>query len=183
MTAAAVESSGSDVRTLSVDIFRICRSKKLTVEEAVGGDARAGALSGRDRALLTSILLTAFRHLGEIEAVLKTLLAKPLPRKSGTVTDILTLGVAQLLFLDMPAHAVIDRSVRAAKADRNAQHFSGLVNAVLRKVAAGGPSLLDGLNSPRLNTPDWLWQRWSKAYGANAARQIALAHAARPAST
>ena len=49
-----------------------------------------------------------------------------------------TLGVAQLLFLDMPAHAVIDLSVRAAKADRNALHFAGLVNAVLRKVAAGG---------------------------------------------
>jgi 16S rRNA (cytosine967-C5)-methyltransferase len=181
MTATAVQSPSFDVRTLSVDIFRICRSKKLTVEEAVSGDARAGALSARDRALLTSILLTAFRHLGEIEAVLKTLLIKPLPRKSGTVTDILTLGVAQLLFLDMPAHAVIDRSVRAAKADRNALHFSGLVNAVLRKVAAGGAGLVEGLDSPRVNTPGWLWQRWSQAYGAEAARQIALAHAARPA--
>lgn len=181
MTPSPAAVSGVDVRTLAVELFRACRSKKLTVEEAVGGDARAAALAPRDRALLASILLTAFRHLGEIEAVSKRFVEKPLPRKSGTVADILTLGVAQLLFLDMPAHAVIDRSVRAAKADRNALHFAGLVNAVLRKVAAGGRALLAGFDAPRLNTPSWLWERWSKIYGPDAAGRIALAHAQRPA--
>lgn len=181
MTAAAAPASVFDVRTLSAELFRTCRSRKLTVEEAIGADARAAALPARDRALLASILLTAFRHRGEIESVLKTLVLKPLPRKSGTAPDILTLGVAQLLFLDMPAHAVIDLSVRAAKADRNALHFAGLINAVLRKVAAGGKGLLSGLDAPRVNTPDWLWERWSKAYGADAAREISSAHGKRPA--
>ena len=108
MTAEAASVSGADVRTLSAELFRACRTRKITVEEAIGSDPRATVLAARDRALLASILLTAYRHLGEIESVLRTLVSKPLPRKSGTAHDILVLGVAQLLFLEIPAHAVID---------------------------------------------------------------------------
>jgi 16S rRNA (cytosine967-C5)-methyltransferase len=180
MTAPAPGPPASDVRTLAATLYRTCLERKVTVEDAIEGDQRAGKLMSRDRALLATILLTCFRHMGEINAVLKLLLDKPLPRKSGMAMDILTLGVAQLLFLRMPAHAVIDLSVRAAKADRNATHFSGLVNAVLRKAAASGPKLLDGLDSALLNTPDWLWQRWIKAYGPEVTRMIGLAHASRP---
>jgi 16S rRNA (cytosine967-C5)-methyltransferase len=181
MTAAPAAVEGSIVRTLAATLFRTCLDRKITVEDALESDTRAGKLPPRDRALLATILLTAFRHMGEIEAVLKGLLDKPLPRKSGPAGDILFLGVAQLLFLQMPAHAVIDQSVRAAKADRNALHFSGLVNAVLRKVAAGGASLLSGVDTAKLNTPAWLWDRWTAFHGVEAARQIGLAHAARPA--
>jgi 16S rRNA (cytosine967-C5)-methyltransferase len=47
-------------------------------------------------------------------------MAKPLPRKSGAAHLILLAATAQLLFLDTPAHAVIDLSVRLAKQDREA---------------------------------------------------------------
>ena len=181
MTSQQNELLGPDVRSLAVGLFRACMDRKITVEDAIDGDTRAGQLSPRDRGLLATILLTAFRHLGEIEKVLGKLLDKPLPRKSGAAAEILRLGIAQLLFLDMPPHAVIDLSVRAAKADRNAIHFSGLVNAVLRKVSAGGISLLEGVDAARANTPDWLWARWAQNHGAGAARRIGLAHAARPA--
>lgn len=171
---------GPEVRALAVTLFRTCLSRKITVEEAMDGDARVGQLSPRDRGLLATILLTAFRPLGEIEKVIARLLDSPLPRKSGAAPDILRLGIAQLLFLDMPPHAVIDLSVRAAKADRNATHFSGLVNAVLRKVSASGAALLEGVDAPRANTPDWLWTRWAQNHGAGSARRIAAAHALRP---
>lgn len=181
MNNRPMEVQGSEVRTISARLFRECLERKITAEEAMSRDERAARLSARDRALVANILLTTFRHRGEIDAVLKKLLDKPLPRKSGAASDILALGVAQLLFLEMPAHAVIDASVRAAKADRNALHFSGLVNAVLRKVAAAGTSLLEGLDAARLNTPDWLWKRWTRTYGAEATRLIAISHASRPA--
>jgi 16S rRNA (cytosine967-C5)-methyltransferase len=181
MTDPSSAASGADVRSIAVTLYRSCLDRKITVEEAVEGDARARKLAPRDRALLANILLTCFRHRGESEAVLNSLLDKPLPRKSGATMDILILGVAQLLFLDMPPHAVIDLSVRAAKADRNALHFAGVVNAVLRKVAMAGSSLLDGLDAGKLNTPGWLWERWTTTYGEDTVRSIALAHTARPA--
>ena len=180
MRARTLEAPGSDVRELAAKLLRTCLDRKITVDEAIDGNVAAARLPARDRALLASILLTGFRHLGEINAVLRKLMEKPLPRKSGAAPDILTLGVAQLLFLEMPAHAVIDQSVKAAKADRNAQHFSGLVNAVLRKVAAAGTSLLADLDSARLNTPDWLWKRWTNAYGLETATLICRAHGERP---
>jgi 16S rRNA (cytosine967-C5)-methyltransferase len=103
------------------------------------------------------------------------------PRKSGNSCLILMLGAAQLLFLDVPAHAAIDLSVQLAKRDANATHFSGLVNAVLRKIAGAGREKLAGSDGPRLNTPDWLWSRWSKAYGTETAHAIAAAHMVEPA--
>jgi 16S rRNA (cytosine967-C5)-methyltransferase len=51
---------------------------------------------------------------------------------------------------------------------------------VLRKVAAEGNVLLRGLDAARLNTPDWLWQSWSKTYGIEQAKMIALAHGEEP---
>lgn len=173
-------SQGSEVRIIAPGLLRACIERKITVHDAIAGSVEAQALEARDRALLSTLLLTAFRHWGEIHAVLGKLLDRPLPRKSGPAQDILVLGVAQLLFLEMAPHAVIDLAVRSAKADRNAQHFSGLVNAVLRKVANGGTELTNGLDAPRLNTPDWLWSRWVKTYGEETAHAIASANCKRP---
>lgn len=178
--AAGAGPVGLDVRGLAAERLRACLDQRLTVEDALRTSPLSVQLDGRDRAFLSALLLTTFRRRGEIDAVLREFLDKPLPRKSGLARELLELGVAQLLFLETPPHAVIDSTVRAAKADRNALHFAGLINAVLRKVATAGAGLLARLDTPRLNTPDWLWNRWSKAYGAETARAMALAHAVRP---
>ncbi|WP_421693023.1 RsmB/NOP family class I SAM-dependent RNA methyltransferase [Aestuariivirga sp.] len=177
---SAPEAHGLEVRLLATTLLRMCLERRLPVEDAVSGSDKASSLPPRDRALLSTLLLTSFRHRGEVEAILAKLLDKPLPRKSGSARDILVLGVTQLLFLDMPPHAVIDLAVRSAKADRNALHFSGLVNAVLRKAALMGPEFRMSLDAVRLNTPDWLWNRWTRAYGEDTTRSIALANADRP---
>ena len=181
MSSSSSPAQGLDVRRIAATLLRACIDRKLTVEEAIGSNRDALALEPRDRGLLSSLLLTTFRHKGEIDAVLARLLDRPLPRKSGPTREILALGIAQLLFLGMPPHAVIDLAVRSAKADRNALHFAGLVNAVLRKVTISGESLREGLDAARLNTPDWLWSRWVKSYGEDTARRIAMAHGERPA--
>jgi 16S rRNA (cytosine967-C5)-methyltransferase len=47
---------------------------------------------------------------------------------------------------------------------------------VLRRLSTEGPGLAEAQDAPRLNTPDWLWQAWSNAYGEATARAIATAH-------
>jgi 16S rRNA (cytosine967-C5)-methyltransferase len=47
---------------------------------------------------------------------------------------------------------------------------------VLRKVSTDGKSVLQKLDGPRLNTPDWLWEQWIAAYDEKTARAIAVAH-------
>jgi 16S rRNA (cytosine967-C5)-methyltransferase len=86
------------------------------------------------------------------------------------VRQVLRIGAAGLLLLDLPPHAAVATAVALARSQGLAP-FAGLVNAVLRKVAVDGKTAMETLDSPRLDTPSWLWASW----GANA-RDIAEAH-------
>jgi 16S rRNA (cytosine967-C5)-methyltransferase len=175
------DNKGLEVRLLAAKTLEAIFERQLTLEEALDQEPAVAKLEPRDRAFLATLLLTTFRHLGEIKAVVGSHLAKPLPRKAGPANLILWLAATQLLFLDTPPHAAIDLAVQSARMNTNATHFSGLINAVLRKVSAGGKQALLKLNAPRLNTPDWLWNRWKRGYGEETAKLIASAHGAEPA--
>jgi 16S rRNA (cytosine967-C5)-methyltransferase len=135
------------------------------------------ALPARDAGFARALASSTLRHFGELDAVLAHCVSKPLaPHKSGPAMEILLLGAAELLILKGPAHAAVDAANRLASADSKAVHFKPLINAVLRKIATGGEAVRATRDGPRLNTPDWLWERWSARYGEEMARAIALAH-------
>ncbi|GGC50423.1 RsmB/NOP family class I SAM-dependent RNA methyltransferase [Chelatococcus reniformis] len=146
-----------------------------------GGEGIDGALAeaseglaDRDRALARAITTVALRRLGSIRALLGRRLERGYPRKCGSLEPILVTAAAQILYLDVPDHAVVDIAVSLAKADRNAAPFAGLVNAVLRRLPRGGD---EAEGDPLAHdTPAWLATRWTGAYGADEARAIAAAH-------
>jgi 16S rRNA (cytosine967-C5)-methyltransferase len=86
------------------------------------------------------------------------------------VRTVLRIGAAGLLLLGTPGHAAVTTGVALARA-RGLTPFTGLVNAVLRRVAEAGPAAMDALDGPRLDTPAWLWASWGAT-----ARVIATAH-------
>ena len=175
--SVAEDASGLAVRKLAVEGLARLFKQGLSFDEFLDNQH---ALAPRDRAFLHALIFAALRHKGEIEAVIAAFMTKPLPRKSGAAHLILLAATAQLLFLDVAAHAVIDLSVRLAKQDHEALHFAGLINAVLRRIAAEGRDVLNSLDGPRLNTPDWLWTSWTEAYGPQQAAAIAGAHRDEP---
>jgi 16S rRNA (cytosine967-C5)-methyltransferase len=65
-----------------------------------------------------------------------------------------------------------------AQADRRAARYAGLVNAVLRRVTQSKGTQADGKVR---DTPDWLLARWTKNYGKETAREIAIANSQEPA--
>ena len=132
-------------------------------------DALPGGIEPRDRAAGHRLAAAVLRRLGTLDSVLEPYLSKAPPEP---VRHILRLGAAALLLLDTPGHAGVATAVDLARA-KGLAPFAGLVNAVLRKVATGGVAALQGLDSPRLDTPSWLWTAW----GADA-RAIATAHQA-----
>ncbi len=134
------------------------------------------SMAERDRGLARAIASTALRHKGQLDAVLDSYIDKKLPMRSGPLREILLSAACQLLFLNIPAHAVIDLAVRQCKQDRNARHFDKLANAVLRRVSEHGPGMVKQQDAARVNTPGWLWQRWLKLYGEDKTRRIAEAH-------
>jgi 16S rRNA (cytosine967-C5)-methyltransferase len=151
-------------RESAFDLLAAVLDRHRPLEEAL--DALP-ALDSRDRAAAHRIAAAVLRRAGTLDAVLEPFLRREPP---APVRHVLRLGTAQLLLLETPAHAAVATSVALARA-RGLAPFAGLVNAVLRKVAAAGPAVLEGLDGPRLDTPPWLWSSW----GADA-RAIATAH-------
>ena len=135
------------------------------------------SLPPRDAGFARALVSGALRHFGELEAVIGQFVPKPLPpHKAGPAMEILLLGAAELLILKVPDHAAVDGANRLAASDKKAVHFKPLINAVLRRMAREGDAARAKLDAPRLNTPDWLWQRWSAQYGDETTRAIAVAH-------
>jgi len=140
-------------------------------------EARIGrsALSGRDRGFARLVVATALRRLGQLDAAIAAMLAKPGALKP-PVQDLLRLGAAQLLMLDTPAHAAVNTTVELAGAHPETTPYKKLVNAVMRRLGREGAALVATQDAARLNTPEWLWESWRKAYGPERARAIAGAH-------
>lgn len=134
------------------------------------------ALPANDRGLARLLAATALRRHGQIAALESLFLDRPLPDSAARARHLLAIGLVQLLFLQQPPHAAVDTVVGAAKAHRATARFAGLINAVLRRAGREGAALLARQDAARLNTPDWLWQRWTAAYGAETAAAIAKAH-------
>jgi len=153
-------------RALAFSLLQAVLEHRRTLDEALDRLPRA---EPRDRAAAHRLAAAVLRRLGTLDAVLEPHFSRAPPPP---VRLILALGAAQLLFLDTPAHAAVATSVDLARSQKLAP-FAKLVNAVLRRVAEQGPGLLADLDSPRLDTPAWLWASW----GADA-RAIATAHQA-----
>jgi len=171
-TAAAARTL--DARGAALALLHSVLGRRLSLDEALEQGGFAGLPSGRDRAFARALAATVLRRLGQIDAVVAACLEKPLTPKARAVENILRLGIAQLLFLGTPAHAAVAESVNLT--DGHLRSYSGLVNAVLRRVAREGSGLLQGHDAAQLNTPPWLWQSWAAAYGEKDARAIAAAH-------
>ncbi len=170
---------GLPARRAATALLDAVLQKKQPLDDVLGRSLDGGPmfdLPVRDRALARAIVGTSLRRRGQIDAVLNTFLEKGLPAKSGTLYPILLSGAAQLLFMAVPAHAAIDLAVRLAQWDPKAKRYDKLVNAVLRRVAEKGEGIAAGLDAGRVNTPDWLWDRWVRTWGEERAQRIAAAH-------
>jgi 16S rRNA (cytosine967-C5)-methyltransferase len=143
-------------------------------------DAALEATTGlepRDAGFARVIASETLRRLGQLDDLIRRFVPKPPVRnRAGPVPEILLAGACELLFLDVPAHAAVDGANRLAQSDDHAVHFKPLINAVLRRVAREGREIVAAQDAAILNTPDWLWLRWSDTYGEKTTRAIAEAH-------
>ncbi|MDQ0396398.1 RsmB/NOP family class I SAM-dependent RNA methyltransferase [Labrys monachus] len=166
---------GLAARALAMRAIDGVLARNVALEDAF----EASSLEPRDLALARMIAGVAMRRYGTIGTILDGLLAKGMPRKSGPLEAILITAAAQILFLDVPDHAAVDLAIRLARQDDRAQAFSGLANAVLRKVSAQKAEHLAAV-PPEADTPAWLLERWRRHYGEDTARAIAAAQRFEP---
>lgn len=155
--------------TLIAGVLAAGRDVSAQIEQG----ALAG-LEGPDRARAQRLALETLRRISKAEAVLNPLLRKSPPER---IHAILLLATVEILELGAPPHGVVGAAVDITRmTEKKMQSLSGLVNAVLRKVAADGPAQWPLL--PRQQMPPWLRQPLIAAYGAEAIAAIEAAHEA-----
>ena len=177
------EVPGLAARKIAADILDGVLRRRIALDEQLSGKgAHIGlaTLAERDRALMRRLVATVLRRLGTLRHVLGEFLDKGFPADAPRTETVLLIGAAQILWLDVPDHAAVDLAVRLVQADRRASRYAGLVNAVLRRVAQNRDPILPAPNAVR-DTPEWLFKRWTRAYGADIARAIAEANGHEPA--
>jgi 16S rRNA (cytosine967-C5)-methyltransferase len=175
---------GLAARRIAADIIDGVLRRHRPLDEQLEGNGAHPGLAGlpdRDRALTRALVGMVLRRLGSLRHLLGAMLERGPPKDAPRVETALLIGAAQILFFDVPDHAAVDLAVRLVQADRNGAHFTGLVNAVLRRLAREGAARLAELDATALDTPRWLMERWIAAYGEPTARAIAAANASEPA--
>jgi 16S rRNA (cytosine967-C5)-methyltransferase len=132
-----------------------------------------------------------------LDARVRSLLQRPEQRLAEPVAIALRMGEFQLLHMDkIPAHAALSESVELCKV-AGEPHAAGMVNAVLRKVAAKPISQNRDVGHPeraaplfestaafaeRLGHPRWMVERWVEEYGRETALKICEADQKEPVS-
>ena len=144
------------------------RSQNTHCDDLLRAPAMA-SLSQADRNLTTALVMGVLRWQLALDAVL----ARYLQRKSPLDAEVaiaLRMGAWQLLGMDrIPAHAALAESVELTKISGHS-FASGLVNAVLRRVAENSSSIvLDPVSAH----PQWMIKRWTRQFGTDAVASIA----------
>ncbi len=173
----------SQARILSVRVLERVERTRAYADLVLHNALMRADLSVADRALCTDLVFGTLRWRGRIDHLLGQLLDRPLERLEPGVASALRLGAYQLLFSDrIPTRAAVDQAVHCTRA-LGAERATGLVNAVLRRLAAEK----DTLSVPELATdpighltralslPEWIARAWLETFGPEAAAELARA--------
>ncbi|MGI8458403.1 MAG: RsmB/NOP family class I SAM-dependent RNA methyltransferase [Propionibacteriaceae bacterium] len=127
-------------RRVAFDALRAVHAHDAYANLVLADLLHARHLSSRDAAFATELLAGTCRAQGTYDAILVAASGRELRTLQPAVVDVLRLGVHQLLAMRVPSHAAVTASVDLA-ASAVGERVTGVVNAVLRKVAAAD---LDG---------------------------------------
>lgn len=142
-------------------------------------EKRIAGLDARDRRWIQELVWGTLRARGWIDAVLAVRIRGGLARLDADVTDLLRLGVYQLLFMgSVPPYAAIGQSVELTKR-RHGIGASKLANAVLRRVDRERDGLEPPVPADRVEAlaqqyshPRWLVARWSERFGEDETKKL-----------
>lgn len=128
-------------------------------------------LSTEDKAFSKLLYLTCLRYIGQIDALIDSLILKALDKKHKNVRDVLRLGVAQHHYLNTPPHAIISTSLDLL--DKLKQpHFKAFAHAVLSKVTKNIHVYILKETGFSKNFPSWMVDRWKQQYGMGKSNEI-----------
>lgn len=161
--------AGDDARSGALRLLAAI-DEGATLDEAAGLNDR---LSPSDRARAIRLAREVLRRQDRLDALLAPFLAR---RPKPEIQRILRLAATEMLALNEAPHGAVNAAVALARASGpKGQAASGMVNAVLRKVADAGAAWAA---LPPQHLPGWLRKPVIAAWGREVARAIEAAHEA-----
>jgi 16S rRNA (cytosine967-C5)-methyltransferase len=134
--------------------------------------AAAAGLDDRERAFAQQLAYGTIQRVRTLDHAIEALAGRTLDGVDPPVRAALRLGAYQLGYLDgVPARAAVNESVELVREAR-LEKAVGFANAVLRRVAEGGRSLVEGLPERtaveaalKQSYPDWVAELWWREHG------------------
>ena len=161
--------SGVQARRSAVYLLDQVLGEGRLLSELIGGGALE-KLQPEDRARAQRLATDTLRGLERADRILQKHLQKYPPM---TVRNTLRLATIELC-AGGAAHGVVNAAVEIVGRNKRTASMKGLVNAVLRKVAANGMEIWPTLRVPRL--PKWLRGPLVEAYGPETVAAMEAAH-------
>ena len=181
----------SPARQVAYRILRQVESGGVFAADLLAG-RKVSELKPVDRNLANQLVMGVLRWGGELDYQIERLSGKPLKYFDPEVVTILRLGIFQIRFLTrVPKPAIVHEAVEMAKAVRK-RSAGGLINAVLRKcerparlresIEADTPGP-ETLEMACRSIPLWLFERWARLFGEDAAKRLAWQSMMTPPAT
>ncbi|HYM62174.1 MAG TPA: transcription antitermination factor NusB [Thermoanaerobaculia bacterium] len=129
---------------------------------------------------IRSLVFTVLRWRSLLDHVTATLAERRVEKLDPAVVEVLRLGIAQIMFMDVAPWAAVSETVDLA--GRYAKRARGLVNAILRRASSAGLEAMipQGFSARdiaiRNSHPEWLITRWMAFYGTERTAAIARAN-------
>jgi 16S rRNA (cytosine967-C5)-methyltransferase len=184
----------SPARAAAFDILLRVERESSYASDLLHAPAHAN-LSTPDHALATELVMGVLRWRSRLDAEIAPASSQPLSKLDIEILISLRLALYQFRWLDrIPQRAALHESIELVKRARK-RSAASFVNAVLRKLSAAPPNQTPTNaenSSPEISSPEtlarslahpqWLVERWARAYGLSAAQQICQHNQSVPAT-
>jgi len=178
----------SPARRLALDVLCRVEQSEAYADQLLSARLAGSPLSARDRRLATELVGGTLRRRGSVDYLLGLLLHRPLSRLSTPIRNVLRLGLYQLRYTRVAAHAAVHQSVELAK-ERGHRGTARLVNALLNSYLRQRETLSwpDPGRDPVAHLaaaeshPAWLVERWILRFGFAGAQELCRANNHPPA--
>ncbi len=153
-----------NVRAAAANVLYLVVDKGQSLSSAL--PAAQQQINPRDHALLQEICYGALRYLPRLESIAGKLMDKPLKGKQRVFHHLILVGIYQLSFMRVPAHAAVAETVEGTKALKGPR-LRGLINAVLRNYQRNQEELdtfATNHKAGRYGHPSWLLKTLEVAY-------------------
>lgn len=168
----------SPARQISYSLLRQIERDRIFSDDALHSDIMK-TVDARDRHLITEIVYGTLRWQSRLDYVLAEASSRSWPDVEIEARLLLRMSLYQMWHMDrIPDHALVNDSVELAK--KCLKHgIDRYLNGILRHLTRSRPWKATGYiqNAPKwiqVSLPRWLWKRWEKRYGRNAAEEYAV---------